>query len=116
MKGMDVTMACVGIMAPTIERLEVNVDKLLAGFHPEVFATDVALELVVAGTPFRDAYRDVKQKLDTLGDMDPRAALAKKTHVGTTGNLRAPTIRAGKTLVVGFSEDVYAAELTPPRS
>jgi arsenate reductase-like glutaredoxin family protein len=27
--------------------------------------------------------------------------------MGPTGNLRAPTIRIGKTLVVGFSEEVY---------
>jgi hypothetical protein len=30
------------------------------------------------------------------------------THLlGPTGNLRAPTIRVGKTVVVGFNEDVY---------
>ena len=27
--------------------------------------------------------------------------------LGPTGNLRAPTIRKGKTLVVGFSEEVF---------
>jgi hypothetical protein len=27
--------------------------------------------------------------------------------LGPTGNLRAPTVRYGKTLVVGFNEDVY---------
>jgi hypothetical protein len=27
--------------------------------------------------------------------------------LGPTGNLRAPTIRAGKTVLVGFNEDVY---------
>lgn len=28
--------------------------------------------------------------------------------LGATGNLRAPTIRVGDTLLVGFNEDVYA--------
>ena len=28
--------------------------------------------------------------------------------LGPTGNLRAPTIRSGKTLLVGFNEDVYS--------
>ena len=28
--------------------------------------------------------------------------------LGPTGNLRAPTIRKGKTLIVGFNEDVFA--------
>ena len=31
--------------------------------------------------------------------------------LGPTGNLRAPTVRRGKTLLVGFNEEVYAAEL-----
>ena len=31
--------------------------------------------------------------------------------LGPTGNLRAPTLRRGKTLYVGFSEDAYR-ELT----
>ncbi len=31
------------------------------------------------------------------------------THMlGPTGNLRAPTIRCGKTLLVGFNEEVYS--------
>lgn len=31
--------------------------------------------------------------------------------IGPTGNLRAPTIRTGRTLVVGFDEATYAAVL-----
>ncbi len=27
--------------------------------------------------------------------------------LGPTGNLRAPTIRRGKTLIVGFNDDTY---------
>jgi hypothetical protein len=27
--------------------------------------------------------------------------------LGPTGNLRAPTLRAGRTLVVGFDEEAY---------
>jgi len=32
----------------------------------------------------------------------------KKVMVGPTGNLRAPTLRIGKTLVVGFDEATYS--------
>ena len=28
--------------------------------------------------------------------------------LGPTGNLRAPTLRVGKTLIVGYNEEVYA--------
>ena len=31
-----------------------------------------------------------------------------KHILGPTGNLRAPTIRKGKTVLVGFNEDLYA--------
>ena len=31
--------------------------------------------------------------------------------LGPTGNLRAPTLRLGKTLLVGFNEDVYGKTL-----
>ncbi len=31
--------------------------------------------------------------------------------LGPTGNLRAPTLRVGKTLLVGFHPDAYAAAL-----
>ena len=36
-----------------------------------------------------------------------------KHMLGTTGNLRAPTIRRGKSLLVGFSEDAYAKTIGP---
>ena len=67
-----------------------------------------------------------------LGDTDARRLIdqARKVHVakgknldefaggsarpeqialllGSTGNLRAPTLRVGKILLVGFNEDVY---------
>ncbi len=31
--------------------------------------------------------------------------------LGPTGNLRAPTVRAGKTVLVGFNQDVFAERL-----
>ena len=31
--------------------------------------------------------------------------------LGPTGNLRAPTLRAGKIVIVGFNEDEYATAL-----
>lgn len=34
-----------------------------------------------------------------------------KLVLGPTGNLRAPTLRVGKTLVVGFNEEMYNSVL-----
>jgi arsenate reductase-like glutaredoxin family protein len=33
--------------------------------------------------------------------------------LGPTGNLRAPTLRKGKTLLVGFSDEAYRQVLKP---
>jgi arsenate reductase-like glutaredoxin family protein len=35
-----------------------------------------------------------------------------KLVLGPTGNLRAPTLRVGKTLVVGFNEEMYESILS----
>ena len=37
----------------------------------------------------------------------PAKADVMKMILGPTGNLRAPTLRKGRTLVVGFHEDTY---------
>jgi hypothetical protein len=34
--------------------------------------------------------------------------------VGPSGNLRAPALRVGKTLLVGFDEGTYSTLLSPP--
>jgi len=44
--------------------------------------------------------------LDVKKDKPDRATL-KKMLLGPTGNLRAPTLRKGKTLVVGFNQATY---------
>ncbi len=42
----------------------------------------------------------------------PDEAELLKHMLGPTGNLRAPTIRRGTTLLVGFNEDSYREHLT----
>ena len=87
--GMDLAAACVRIMDLTFQKLEVCEERLLAAFTPEVFATDEALRLVVEeNVPFRDAYRQVGTHLDSLSTLDPREAIAKRTHAGGPANLR----------------------------
>ena len=38
----------------------------------------------------------------------PDTATLESLLIGPSGNLRAPTIRQGKTLIVGFDEETYA--------
>jgi arsenate reductase-like glutaredoxin family protein len=51
------------------------------------------------------------QKIDLTKDQPSDEELLKLL-LGPTGNLRAPAIRRGKQLFVGFNPDLYAAELS----
>ena len=47
------------------------------------------------------------KKLSEFGAGSKPDAEAVAAMLGPTGNLRAPTIVRGKTLIVGFNEDLY---------
>lgn len=87
MEGLDVTRACLRILVPVLDRLEIRRESLLRGFKPGVFATDHALNLVAGGMPFRDAYQHVKENLSGLGAMNPLQALQAKRHLGAPAGL-----------------------------
>jgi len=88
LQGMALVTSCVKVMDATFRKLEVDAERLVGAFTPEVFATDEALRLVVEGVPFRDAYRQVAASLDKLGGSDPHESLAKRNHTGGPANLR----------------------------
>ena len=46
------------------------------------------------GVPFRDAYRQVGENLDSVAAADPAEAIARKKSTGSTGNLRLDIPRA----------------------
>jgi argininosuccinate lyase len=90
LEGVAITLNTLRVMRKCVSGVKVNEDRLLAGFTPDVFATDRALELVAGGMPFRDAYHHVKEHLSELSALDPRAAIAAKTHLGATNGLNFP--------------------------
>lgn len=47
------------------------------------------------------------KQLDSFAGGKPKADQVELL-LGATGNLRAPTLQVGKTLLVGFNEEVYA--------
>lgn len=86
-RGADSALSCVRIMTLTVNKLKVNEEKLIAGFLPEIYAADRAIELVGKGIPFREAYSQVAAELHKIEDKDPYEAIKQKTHAGSTGNL-----------------------------
>ena len=95
MKGLDIARTTLRILAKVVKGMKVDAAKCRAAFSPGVFATDVALGKVAEGTPWRDAYHDVRDQFAALYDgkpaevaaIDPDDAVAAKTHEGTTGGI-----------------------------
>lgn len=59
-----------------------------------------------------DASKLIAAKGKQLSEFDVSGAVpqeAVEAMLGPTGNLRAPTIRVGKTLLVGFNQDAFEA-------
>lgn len=102
MEGVATTRACLRVLSPFIEAIEVNKQALKDGFSPDVFATDRALELVGEGMPFRDAYHYVKEHLEELDKIDPAKAVAQKTHLGAPLGIDWELLKERVTAVKGI--------------
>lgn len=73
----------------------------------ERFGADAVSALVKGMTKLMVAKGKKITIVDLKKDAPDDAALAGLL-LGPTGNLRAPTLKTGKTMVVGFNEDLYA--------
>ena len=87
LKGMRIGLQTVRIARLALDNVVVHPDRLEAGFRPEIFATDAALELVANGVSFRDAYRTIADDLTMLEKRDPAESLHKRAHTGTPAHL-----------------------------
>ncbi len=105
MDGVATTRSCLRVLAPFVEAIQVNKKALIAGFTPDVFATDRALELVGEGMAFRDAYHHVKENLDELEKISPAKAIAQKTHLGASLGIDWALLKERTAAVSGVVRD-----------
>jgi len=68
-------------------------EAMRAALSPDLFATAEALRRVDAGTPFREAYREVGTHLGDLSVPDDASALAAYATPGTPGCVDADALR-----------------------
>ena len=91
----------IDIRAGTILSVEeVSASKKLARKDAEEIAKGASRVIVAKGKQVAE--------FETAGKA-PRAAV--DAMLGPTGNLRAPTMRAGKTVFVGFNDEAWAKNL-----
>ena len=106
MHGIAETRACLRILAGLVAGIDVRAERLLAGFTPEVFATDQALDAVARGLPFRAAYRLVKEHPERVAARNPYRAVAARTHLGAPAGIDFACLRrrAGASAVFATGE------------
>ena len=83
-EALDIARTTLRILAKVVAGMTCDADACRRAFSPGVFATDVALRMVAQGTPWRDAYHEVRDHLERLVDENPDRAVAAKSHEGTT--------------------------------
>ena len=86
-KSLDITEECLKILAPLVKKLEVNKDRLIDAFTPELFAADEAINLAKYGIPFREAYKQINYNFHDLKTKDPVKSIQLRKHLGAPGNL-----------------------------
>jgi len=108
-KGNRMALNVIRVMDLTMNKLQVNEDQLIAGFTSDIHATDAALEMVAAGSTFREAYKEVGLNLDKLTDRDPYDAIKSRTHSGSAGNPHFEICRESVALLKSSTEKISTA-------
>jgi len=85
----------VGEVTPRIlDGLSIDADRMLQAIEPTMFATDRAVELAAAGTPFREAYRIVGADLGSLSAASAEESVNARVSPGACADLRLDEIAA----------------------
>lgn len=87
LRAMRQGLAALSLVARLVQGFTLVPSRMRQAITGEMFATDRALDLARAGTPFRDAYRAVAKDLDATGAYDLEASLAARVSPGATANL-----------------------------
>ena len=106
MRGVKAARGAARMVAHVMPGVTVNAERARAACSPALYATHRALELVVSGQPFRDAYRQVSSEVDqgtlpdpgsrplqpatdALAQLHQRLDAAKAWHDAASGRLDA---------------------------
>ena len=90
--------ACMDILLFSLPQLEVTQDITAQKKYDYLFSVDTLNTEVIAGKPFRDAYRELGRAIEK-GDFLPNRTL-NHTHLGSIGNLGLERIRQKMKLIM----------------
>ena len=84
-KGFSTLKDCMDILIAMVDNLEVNRELIEQNKYDLLFTVEEVNRLVLEGVPFRDAYKQVGDRVNS-GAYRPDRTI-KHTHVGSLGNL-----------------------------
>lgn len=90
-QAIEEVKACLEIMTFSIAQIQLKEDILVDTKYAYLFSVDTLNEMVIAGIPFRDAYKKMAASIAD-GTFVPKTD-AKHTHEGSIGNLCLEEIR-----------------------
>lgn len=76
-----------------VRKMDFDRERMAAAITPDLYATDVAVELALQGVPFRTAYRQVADGLGALAARRPEESLAARTSPGATAKPMLDVLR-----------------------
>ena len=95
--AVDHGLTAVALLPKLIRGIRFDEPRMRAAISPEMYATDRALELALAGVPFREAYREVGRSpaATPAGEVrTPESSLAARVSLGGCGALGLERLRA----------------------
>jgi argininosuccinate lyase len=75
------------LLPALVQNLRFDESALRAAVSPDMHATDRALELVVQGLPFRDAYKQAAAEIPTYAGRSIDESVQRRVSLGGAGNL-----------------------------
>lgn len=83
--------SCINMSTFMLKSIKVKQDILSDPFYKHLFSVEVVNELVLNGTPFRDAYKQIGIDIES-GNFAPDQSSLHHTHEGSIGNLNLKEI------------------------
>lgn len=100
--AMESLKSCLQMTSFMLKSISIKKDILQDPFYKHLFSVEVVNELVLNGTPFRDAYKQIGMDIES-DNFSPDQSHLAHTHEGSIGNLNLPEIQNKmETAVSGF--------------
>ncbi len=90
--AIETLKSCLSMATFMLQAIRVKQDILGDPFYKHLFSVEAVNELVLAGVPFRDAYKQIGMDIES-GQFQPDQSNIKHTHEGSIGNLNLDAIR-----------------------